>query len=413
MFGRGARAPKVVHSRGIRGLTVEVVLTEDTFHPCYREEAARPMSARHTSVTSVQQHHGQRSGPIARFGPRGPVTEQLLAVLALSPAQAGPLLMEMSEQLATAIDESADVITDDDLQLALLILHGLHYGSVVDADDDWEWHPELVAARVAIERAFERDLRSQVPAVDLPDATAEGVAATLFQLTKPGPGPSLARFIAKNATDAQVREYVLLRSVYTLKEADAQTWSIPRLDGRAKAALVEIQTDEYGGGRPERMHSAIFARGMRALDLDDTYGTYVDDVPAITLASFNMMGMFGLNRRLRGATAGHYAVYEMTSSIPNRLIADGFRRLGYGADVTDYFDEHVEADAVHEQIAGRDLAGGLAEQEPELLADIAFGASAALTIDGWAAQRTLERWQAGESALRSSDSDAWQTEGAA
>ena len=54
------------------------------------------------------------------------------------------------------------------------------------------------------------------------------------------------------------------------------------------------------------------------------------------------------------------SVYEMTSSLPNRMIGDGFRRLGYGEEVTDYFDEHVEADAVHEQIAGRDLAGGLA-----------------------------------------------------
>lgn len=161
------------------------------------------------------------------------------------------------------------------------------------------------------------------------------------------------------------------------------------------------------------MHSAIFARAMRALGLDDTYGTYVDEVPAVTLASFNMMGMFGLNRRLRGATAGHYAVYEMTSSIPSRLLGDGLRRLGLGEDVTDYFDEHVEADAVHEQIAGRDLAGGLAEQEPDLLADIAFGASAAMTVDGWAAERTLERWQAGKSALRGGESQEWPTEGAA
>lgn len=371
------------------------------------------MTSQHTPVTSVQQDSRQRSGPVARFGPRGPVSEQLLSVLAQTPSQAETSLATLAERLTGAVDESPDVVTDDDLQLALLILHGLHYGSVVEADDEWEWHPDLVAARVAIERAFEGALREQVPPVELPDPTAEGVAAALFELTKPTPGPSLPRFVAKKATENHLREYVKLRSVYTLKEADAQTWAIPRLNGRAKAALVEIQADEYGGGRPERMHSAIFARAMRALGLDDTYGTYVDEVPAVTLASFNMMGMFGLNRRLRGATAGHYAVYEMTSSIPNRLLGDGLRRLGLGEDVTDYFDEHVEADAVHEQIAGRDLAGGLAEQEPDLLADIAFGASAAMTVDGWAAERTLERWQAGKSALRGGESQEWPTEGAA
>lgn len=30
--------------------------------------------------------------------------------------------------------------------------------------------------------------------------------------------------------------------------------------GRPKAALVEIQADEYRGGRPHRMHSALFAQ---------------------------------------------------------------------------------------------------------------------------------------------------------
>src|SRR3712207_8445227 len=43
------------------------------------------------------------------------------------------------------------------------------------------------------------------------------------------------------------------RSIYTLKEADPHSWAIPRLTGRAKAALVEIQSDEYGEGRPGRI----------------------------------------------------------------------------------------------------------------------------------------------------------------
>lgn len=139
---------------------------------------------------------------------------------------------------------------------------------------------------------------------------------------------------------------------------------------------------------------------MRGADLDDTYGAYVDDVPAITLASHNMMSMFGLNRRLVGAIVGHLAAFEMTSSIPNKLYADGLRRLGYGEDVTDYFDEHVEADAVHEQIAARDLAGGLAEDRPDLLPDIMFGAAACLAVDGWVGEHILQAWSRDESSLR-------------
>jgi hypothetical protein len=90
----------------------------------------------------------------------------------------------------------------------------------------------------------------------------------------------------------------------------------------------------------------------------------------------------------------------MTSSIPNKLYGNGFRRLGFDADATWYFDEHVEADAAHEQIAGHDLAGGLVEAEPELLDDVLFGAATVLALDGVLGGQVLEAWDQGRSALR-------------
>ncbi len=334
------------------------------------------------------------------FGARGPLSDLLITAVQHAPGDADTMLDSLAAVVDDALARTTDILRDEDLQLALFVLYGLHYGGVVDSDDAWEWHPVLISARSRIERAFETALRGTVPTPELPAADGESVAAALFELTKPDTGPSLSRYVARKATVEQLRELLVQRSIYTLKEADPHSWAIPRLTGRAKAALVEIQADEYGGGRPERMHSAIFARTMRGLGLDDSYGVYVDNAPAITLASVNMMSMFGLNRRLRGAIAGHLAAFEMTSSVPNRFYGNGFRRLGFDGDVTWYFDEHVEADAVHEQIAGRDLAGALAEDEPELLADIIFGASACLAVDGWAGQHILDAWSAGTSSLR-------------
>lgn len=296
-----------------------------------------------------------------------------------------------------------DILTDEDLQLTLFCLYELHYLGFDEVDDRFEWNPGLIAIRHKLEQAFEAALRkiSEIPALD--PVGSDGVANVLFDLTAKDTGPSLSKYMAKKATLEQMREFVIHKSIYQLKEADPHTWAIPRLAGRPKAALVEIQSDEYGGGRPERMHSALFARTMRGLGLDDSYGAYINAVPALTLAATNMMSMFGLNRRLRGAIVGHLAAYEMTSSQPNRLYGNGFRRLGFGEDVTWYFDEHVEADAVHEQIAGRDMAGGLFESEPDLLEDIYFGATAALALDALAAEQTLSAWEAGKSSLRSED----------
>lgn len=340
--------------------------------------------------------------------PRGPISAGLLAILAGEPGSDPSAQTGLSQLVQGQLSLVEDLIDDDDIQLALLCLYELHYGGLDGVDERWEWNPGLIGIRQLLEEPFEKALRTAarlaVPeaAQALPpeEPVSDGVAAVLFALAAEDNGPSLSRYVAKKASVEHLREFLIHKSIYQLKEADPHTWAIPRLAGRAKAALVEIQADEYGGGLPDRMHSTMFARTMKGLGLDDRYGSYVDAVPALSLASVNMMSLFGLNRRLRGAIAGHLAIYEMTSSRPNQLYGNGFRRNGFDASVTGYFDEHVEADAVHEQIAGRDLAGGLVEAEPGLLADVLFGATAALAVDARFTLRIIDAWENGRSSLR-------------
>ncbi|RZT60920.1 heme oxygenase-like protein [Microcella alkaliphila] len=332
--------------------------------------------------------------------PRGPVSAALFAVIG-SPVGAPPIVSDLPEQIDRAVGASGDILVDGDLQLSLFVLYELHYGGIAGVDERWEWDPALLACRASIEVGFEAALRERVYVPTLPSGRdAETIAQTLFALTAEGDEPGLSHYVRTEATHEQVRELLIARSIYTLKEADPHSWAIPRLSGRAKSALVEVQSDEYGAGRADRMHAVLYARAMRGAGLETQYGHYLDQVDARILTSVNTMSLFGLHRRLRGAIAGHLAAFEMTSSLPNQRIAAGLRRLGYGDDVVDYFDEHVEADAVHEQIAGRDLAGGLVEAEPELAADVLFGAAACLAVDGWASEHMLAAWQEGRSGLR-------------
>jgi hypothetical protein len=332
---------------------------------------------------------------VVPFSARGPASSAVLSALT---GESDPA--SVVEVARDAVAASRGILRDDDLQLALFALYASAYGAIDAFDADLEWDVELLRARQAIEEPFERALRAEVAVPDMPEPTADAVARALFALTAEDSGPSLSRYLARRATTEQAVEFLVQRSIYTLREADPHSWAIPRLTGRAKAALVEIQSDEYGGGDPERMHARIFAKALRGAGLDDRYGAYVDAVPAVTLASQNTMSLFGLHRRLLGAIVGHLAAFEMTSSIPNRFYAEGLRRLGYGAEVTDYFDEHVEADAVHEQIAGRDMAGALAEDRPELVGDILFGAAACLHVDAQPGAHMLDAWSRGESSLR-------------
>ena len=322
--------------------------------------------------------------------PRGPISARLIDVLTAPPTQVrlGPDLPVVA----------GDAVHNEDLQLALFVCYELHYRGWEDVDEAWEWNPGLLTLRARMEDVFERDLRARM---ELPGAVGpEAVVDSLVEVTRRDYGPPLAGYLQRHATLEQFREFVVHRSLYHLKEADPHTWGIPRLADGAKAALVEIQADEYGRGRPERMHSALFRTMMRGLGLDDGYGRYLEHVPAVTLATSNVISLFGLHRRLRGALVGHLAAFEMTSSLPNRRYGNGLRRLGGTRVETDFFDEHVTADAVHEQIAAHDLCGGLVAAEPGLAGDVLFGATCCLMLDGLWAETVMTAWERGGSALR-------------
>ncbi|WP_174530940.1 iron-containing redox enzyme family protein, partial [Micromonospora maritima] len=332
-----------------------------------------------------------RYGPAALPGPRGPVSAALLAALRGAP---GELPAGLGDEFASV----AGPLTDEDLQLTLFLCYELHYRGWQGVADDWEWEPSLLALRARAERPFEAALRGL--AGPLPTVLPAALPGALTDLVAADDGPPLAAALHRRADLDQFREFVTHRSVYHLREADPHSWALPRLGGPAKAALVEIQMDEYGNGRLDRMHAELFRTTMDRLDLDTDYGAHLDRVPAVTLATNNLMSLFGLHRRLRGALLGHLAAYEMTSSLPNRRYGNGLRRLGHDAVTTRFYDEHVEADAVHEQIAAYDLCGGLVRAEPALAADVLFGAAAALAVDGLFAAHLLNAWSAGRSSLR-------------
>jgi hypothetical protein len=323
--------------------------------------------------------------------PRGPLSTALFADLlgrTLSPAT-----IAWADRTAAS---GTGAFSDDDLQISLAVCYELHYRGFAGVSEDWEWDPALIGLRAGLEQRHLAGLRELVS--PLP-TSGDSVDRQLTALIAADDGPSLSSYMAKEGTLEQWREYLTMRSVYHLKEGDPHTFAVPRLSGRTKSAMVEIQADEYGGGSPQRMHSELFAGLMRDLGLDAGYGALWGEAPAVAFASVNTMSLFGLHRRWRGAALGHLACVEMTSSEPSRRYSAGLRRLGFDERTTVFYDEHVEADAVHEQIASVDMCGSLVAEEPDLLPDVLFGAACSLAMDGVAARHLLGAWEGGRSAL--------------
>jgi Iron-containing redox enzyme len=321
--------------------------------------------------------------------PRGKLSEALLAAL----------VRPVHPLSAPRLETPVDPLADEDLQLALYCCYELHYRGLPGVADEWEWEPSLLGLRRDLEACFESALSAAVPRPPLP-AGPEEMDLALRAIAEADDAPSVSRYIDRHATLEQLREFLAHRSAYQLKEADPHSWALPRLEGGPKGALVQIQADEYGNGDPARIHAKLFADTMDEAGLDTTYGAYVDHLPGATLATVNLMSFFGLHRRWRGAIVGHLALFEMESSVPNRRYARGLRRLGFGDRATEFFDEHVTADAIHEAVAAVDLAGGLARQQPDLTGDILWGAAALAALDGRWATRMLAAWDEGRSSLR-------------
>ncbi|WP_199430110.1 iron-containing redox enzyme family protein [Qaidamihabitans albus] len=317
--------------------------------------------------------------------PRGPLSAAIVNALARSPRP---------DCLLPADASRADPYGDD-LQLALQVCYELHYRGFSGVDPDWEWNPDLLRTRGALEREFLGALRADTPG----GADVEGALEEL--LTEPADdGAGLTGRLAADGTWPEVREYLVHRSIYHLKEADPHAWAIPRLRGQAKAALVAVEFDEFGGGHGERMHSKLYADLLAGAGLSPAYLGYLEHVPAHAFAPVNMMSMFGLHRALRGALVGHFAAAEITTAPSAQRMVRTLRRHGADEACVRFFSEHVEADAVHEQVMRHEVIGDLLGREPELAADVVFGIQATELLEGRLADFVLGWWRRGESSLR-------------
>ncbi|HME50451.1 iron-containing redox enzyme family protein [Mycobacterium sp.] len=283
-----------------------------------------------------------------------------------------------------------------DLQLALYACYELHYRGFAGVDPGWEWNPRLLALRARLEDAFIGEVRRDAGQIGPDDNAATEMDALSLEPAQ-GEGPSY--HLRDAGTWDQMREYFVHRSLYHLKEADPHAWAIPRLIGQAKASFVAVEFDEYGGGHGERLHQQLYADLMAAAGLDHSYLGYLDAVPGETLAVVNLMSYFGLHRSMRGAAVGHFAATEITSPPGSRRLVDALERMGAPQACVGFYREHVEADAVHEQVVRADVVGDLLAREPHLSRDVVFGIRARDVVENRLADSMMARWRAGQTSL--------------
>ena len=321
--------------------------------------------------------------------PRGPISMSVIELL----AERAPLRYLARVETSLAEADPAGI----DLQLALYVCYELHYRGFADVDSAWEWNAGLIDLRGRLEELFLTDIHSGVGPIEADVSALEELDKLCVEPVN-GNGPSY--FLRDEGTWEQMREYFAHRSLYHLKEGDPHAWAIPRLTGQAKASFVAVEYDEFGAGKGARLHQQLFADLMEAAQLDTAYLGYLNDVPAESLAVVNVMSLFGLHRRHRGAAVGHFAATEVTSPPGSRRMVQALERFGAPQECQAFYAEHVEADAVHEQVVRTDVVGDLVAREPDLNADVVFGIRAFDLVENRLAEHLMASWQAGRPSLR-------------
>lgn len=319
----------------------------------------------------------------------GPLSSTVLSLLACRPPQRS--FSPVSLPIADADPYGLD------LHLALYVCYELHYRGFAGVDPRWEWNPVLLAVRSQLEDVFLEAVRRDVGDIG-DDASAAAEMDALCVEPVEGAGPSY--YLRDEGTWEQMQEYFVHRSLYHLKEGDPHAFAIPRLRGQAKASFVAIEFDEFGGGRGGQVHQQLFADLLAAAGLDPTYLGYLDAVPAESLAVVNLMSLFGLHRELRAAAIGDFASTEITSSPGSRRIVEALRRMGAPDACIRFYAEHVEADAVHEQVVRTDVVGDMVANEPHLDRDVVFGIRAKDLVEERLAAHLMDCWTTGLSSLR-------------
>lgn len=321
--------------------------------------------------------------------PEGPLTEIVTRTIVRHPNdhRDRSLLERASETITAGVE---DPLNNLDLQLALDLCYELHYQSFRGVDPGWEWDPQLLEIRFRMESVLLDALSAAVS--KRPDPPGGTVTEQLESLAPPVSVLRLNRFVELDCDLPQLRELLIHRSSERLKRPDTLLWSIPRLRGDARDALVTIAENE-------RPFQDQLTESMRPLGLDGRVGAYRDLLPASTLAVLNLSSLFGLRRQGRGAMAGQLAMQQVLSARDNRACARAVARLEHGSEGQAFWAESAGSGQAMARVALEGLAGRLAADEPRLTEGIMFGARSFLVTQAGSAEWILEHWRDDESSL--------------
>jgi hypothetical protein len=240
-----------------------------------------------------------------------------------------------------------------------------------------------------LESAFVEELRGEVAerAAEAPQ-DVDGFIAWFEALKENGPGQHdpLFPWLAEQAEAEQFRYFLGQEAAGEAGFEDLTALVQVKVPAVAKMELANNYWDEMGRGNPKGMHGPMLDGVVAALGLD----TKIEDTVWESLALANAMTAMATNRRYAWHAIGALGAIELTAPDRSRATADGLRRLGFGKEVSRYFDLHAVLDIKHSEDWNAKVIAPLVAEDPRRAAAMAEGALIRLQ----AGARCFERYRA-------------------
>lgn len=160
--------------------------------------------------------------PMAIPTPRGPVSAAVVAVVT-GPIDLPPIVSSLDAQVERAVINSRDILTDDDLQLALHFLHALGGDGIVGVDPRWADDGILAEVRRTLETALDEAIRERLSRAPI---VTDGT-------------DRLAAFLRDEATTAELDEFLAIAAV------SASCDSLPELAAALERAGLDCAPGHY------------------------------------------------------------------------------------------------------------------------------------------------------------------------
>lgn len=146
---------------------------------------------------------------------------------------------------------------------------------------------------------------------------------------------------------------------------------LPGTGGGARMEISKNYWDEMGNGKPEEVHTDLFMRALRALNLEGQ-----DLEQSASLGSFycgNLSLALVLNRKLFPAALGYFAAMEYL--VPHRFehVLAAWQRNALPPDDIEYHRLHIEIDVIHSRGWLDNVIKPLVEAEPSKAKEIVRG----------------------------------------